>query len=353
MNLTNNTLHGGQSMLKINSLSTIFVVFCLFFTHAEAYAKRKKNDFKDKTVIITDSKNIRHTAFLAKYNDKIVIVCNEDTFKIGSKITTLKDKKLSYSGIILPSPDLKREVIFIQLPEDYQNLPAFEIETQLSEKLKEGSPLKIQGCRKDKKKIGGGKGSVTAIKENRISIDSKIIFDITGAPVVSKESGRVVGVAVCKKTKRFAIAYASRIDNITKIETLNKKVVEYEIARCKTIHLAVLKYSKSFLAINKIIQDSGLNTLKKEFKHLSPEKANAIAKKLNEFKKLLTEAEKELSKEIWKLRKTPQLKIPAIKKQYEENFLRGEEIVERKFKPKIKQIDAILKKLEKRAGQFE
>ena len=361
-----------------------FLAVCLVLVSSNTYAKRKKKiNFKDKTVIITDDKGVRHTAFPLKLKDKVVLVCHENAFTINSTISDFKDNEIAYSGIIIPSPDLQCKILFIQLPEDSQDLPAFEIEDKPAEKLKKGTSLTIYGCRKDKKKLGGGKGTVKTVDKNKISIDSGIIYDITGAPVIATDTGKVVGVAVCKKKKRYQISYAIRIDNIAKTETVNKKAVEYEISRCETLYEALLKYSeayteitelikkakispitnnkslrrkltgKSFARIINIIRESGINKPETLFEHISSENALKLIKKFKQLKKKLTDAKKELSKAMNTLRKTPKLKIPMIKKLYNQNFSRGDEIVERKFAPKEKELEQILEILEKRANAVE
>lgn len=338
-------------MLKTGHLSAI-LVYVLIFTNQGAFAKGPKKDFKTKTVIITDAQDVRHTGFVAKYQGKTVIICNDQAFGVNYKITDLADKAIDYTGVIIPSPKLKRGVIFIQLS-DEAKLPAFELEEKIAETVKPGTGISVQGIRKDKKKVSGGKGVVTEVKENRINLRCKVIFELTGAPVVSNDTGKVIGVAVSKKKKRFEIPYAMRIDNIKESETLTKEAVETEIANCEELYNLLIGYAGIFTEISKTIKDSGLTNPKLKFKHIHPDTAKQLYKKLDELKKQLADEQKVLSKALSKIRKLKEAKLPAIKLKFKQNLERANEIVERKYEAKDKQVEEILKKLDKRANALD
>lgn len=336
--------------MNIRNFSSALAVTLMLYTQTVS-AKKHEIDFSNKIATITDNKDVRHTGFMAEFNGKKVIFFHADALTDNPDIYSLDGKLIDFQSIILPT-DKKRKVIIFQLPEG-SKLPTFELQKEIAEKIKPGDRIKTQGMRKDKKKLGGGKGSITKVKEDKIDLRCKVIFDITGAPVVAENTGKVIGIAVSRKKKRFEIPYAIRIDNIDKTIIILKTQVENEISRCKELYSMLMAYSSVFRELNKIIRDSGLDNTKNNFKHLSPETAQEIVKKIKEYIKQLAESEKELSEAITRLKKAPEIKTPGVKRKFKENLNRGIEIVEYKYQAKQKLLEGIVEKLEKRANAIK
>lgn len=295
-------------MLEPQNLNSIMLAISLCLFASSAIAKGPKIDFNNKTVIITDAKSARHTGFLAKYQGKTVIICHEQAFGIGYNITDLNDKQIEFTDVILPSPKLKRRIILIQLPEDC-NLPAFELEEKISETIKPGTKIGVKGMRKDKKKVSGGKGTVAEVKDDKINLKCKVIFELTGAPVVTNDTGKVIGVAISKKKKRFEIPYAMRIDNLGKTTSITKKEADAEISRSEELYNLLVGYSGIYMELNKIIQESGLTNPKINFKHINPDNAREIAKKIQDYRKQLEAILEKLEKRANEMKCEGNLKL--------------------------------------------
>lgn len=329
--------------------SRIVCVCCFLILSFEASARGKKVDYKRKTVLITDSKGAVHTGFIADHKGEKVVVCLEKVFGVNSKITDLDGNDIAYSQLLIPVCELKRGILFIQIQEPAENISAFEIETDVSTQLKTGSKVSIRGAANLKRRIVGGKGTVGGITDSKIRIKSRMVSDLTGAPVISKDSGKVVGVAFFRKNgKRHQLKYAVRIENIAKFQTVSKKEVENEGKRCLVMRKAVRKYAGAFSEIEELIRKNGLSEQKKSFKNIDAKTAKKLVEKIKILSNKLDDAEKGLSKIIRKLKKNPEMKVPAIKELFRQNCLRGEEIIEKKFNIEEKKLEKILKKLNKR-----
>lgn len=313
------------------------------------FARGKKVNYKQLTVVITDAKDEYHTGFIANHKGVKVIVCPEKVFGVNSKITDLDGNEIEYSKLLIPACELNRGILFIQIQEPGKNVSAYEIETDVHGELKTGAKVSMRGCSNGKRKLIGGKGVVTGTTGSQIKIKTKIIYNLTGAPVISKNSGKVVGVAFFRKNgKRYQIKHATRIDNIAKFLVVSKAVVENEKERCVMMRDAVRKYAGAFSALEKLIRKNALSGAKSKFKNIDSKKAKELVKKIKKLSKKLADAEKALSKIIRKLKKSPEMKVPAMKELFRQNSLRGEEIIKQKFQIQKNRLEKILKQLNKR-----
>ena len=335
--------------MKIVPTIPIAVALAVFSANF-AQARSKKTDYKARTVLLTNAKGVHHTAFAANLNGSNVIVCLKKVFGTDIQISTFAGTPIDYSGILVPTEIQENSVVFIKIAEPAPpNLQSYEIERDIAANFKPGAKLAVHGCRQGKLRMAGGKGVAERIGERKILVKSKMTYDLSGAPVVAKSSGKVVGVAVCApNSNRHQFKYAFRFDKTGKLGFIDKKSVKKEIQRSSKMYGAVKQYAKT----SKKIKD----WLKKNVPPRSSRSSKTIRALIKELKKLrkkLVETEKSLSNVSRNLKKSPEMKVPGIKERFRKNSLRADEILEGKHDTLMEKIEKTLKTLEKAAEKAD
>jgi len=206
--------------------------------NAEKPASKNKNEDTgavseiSKSLITIEGKKKVGTGFVSRYNNKQYVFTNIHIILSNSsiKLLSIHGNSLPIKSVIL-SKD--RDAILLEIDQN-KNVPALEIEKDM-DNFQNGTPIAVYG-----NSMGGGvntelSGSILGFGPKNIEITADIVPGNSGSPIISKKTGKVLGIAqsiakvkqdlVTAKT-RFAEKrkFAVRVDNINASNTISLNV---------------------------------------------------------------------------------------------------------------------------------
>ncbi len=326
--------------------NTMFFVLAVLLVPLSLSAKRSSG-MSDKLVRISQKNSkVELTGFIAEYQEKVVVICNSKAFGVGTEIKDSNGKKLQISEILVPAKKEKRTILILIMAENDSGRSAFEIDTDIVKNNKKGDAVSVRGYSLSKQKLFSGKGKIEDIQDRKILVDSNVRRNITGAPVISLKSGKVIGVAKCIRKKKIEMPYAERIDNIANFAKITSAQADKEEKEVTELESSVVTYGKTYLKLNKTIENSGYSK-KTTFKHLSDTTREQLKQEIQKIYDELKTITKELSRRFKDGQKRDEMIIPSFKSAFRANLLRAEEIIERKCKPREELFEKIMQELDK------
>lgn len=241
---------------------TLSIFLILFLTiSAKSIAKRKKLPNCLKSIVLFSQKTddqfqkreVTGTGFLISYNEKLVVATNLNIiyYSLKPKIKTIDGKELKYTKILIPKD--KRNIILFELdPETPQELwNPLELEMDVSSETGIDDKVYTYGCKSNWQTVTSAKGKVTGLGPVNIEIKSKVPYNMNGGPVLSYNTGKVIGViskfaTTGKDKSRYCKAI--RIDSIKGTTTLSDDEFMEDLRRLKQKEAIIVnlddKYSK-------------------------------------------------------------------------------------------------------------
>jgi len=290
-------------------------------------------------------------SFITTLNGTAVAPCPSKIFSADTKLVDRTGKEIEYTAVLVPEdPALRRSFIFLETP---KALPGLELAPADSEKPSAETRVWTPFLAKSALKRMKAKGKVKFSKNGTLILDikTKVKSNFTGAPLISSDSGKVVGAVICSKTPQgYYAAKAMILDDSIKCAKTPKERMDKELAIAKELDDAIKQYGAAFLQARNLVKEYGFD------------KVNA--KKLNRFAKMDDKRKRELAKKVETLLKTlktnrenivesvkksaafGKLTIPAMEMSRIKNIARGREIHDRKSLPVEENLKKILDKLQ-------
>ena len=319
----------------------LIVVF--IFSVSKSVFARESSGISDTLVRISHKKSKdEQTGFIANYKGKPSVICDSKSFGQETVIKDSNGKELKFSEILIPAKEEKRKILIIILKEEEASRTMLEIDANFAK----GDSISTKGYSLSTKKLYSGSGEITDIQDQKILISNKVRNDITGAPVFLSKTKKVIGLARCIKKKKMEMPYAERIDNIAKFATLNPDQVKKEEEALTNLEKSVIGYGKTYLKLQKTIEESDYKK-DSSFKHLEPKQLKEVKEEIKELHDNLKKITKELSERLKEGKNRNEMVIPVFNSTFRANLIRAEEIIERKCKPREKELEKILDNLNK------
>jgi len=230
----------------------IIISLILVMVESSMFAKKKRlpNCLKSIVIfeqrgddIVEDEKNILSgTGFITTYNNKKVVITNLNIIykTVTPVIKTIDGIELKYVKTFIAKD--KRNVIMFELSEDDNSsdiLVPLALETDVSGNIDIDDRVISFGCKSNLTTITWAKGKVIGVGPVNIELSSRIPYNMNGGPILSKNSGKVIGCVSTKlrnkknKRKKSKVAEGTRIDSIKDTVEIDAKLVEKDIAKLK------------------------------------------------------------------------------------------------------------------------
>ena len=174
------------------------------------------------------------TGFAIAYEGKKYLATNFNIIPRAANplAKTIDGKEIPYKGVLM-SKD-KRDIVLFEIDEDKLQdnpLTPLPLEENLSEGVELGSKVVSYGCRRGWETISSSKGKVEAIGPVNIELSSSLAFNMNGGPVISYDTGKVVGVValiptldVKRRSRRNKPpCLATRIDSVSELTPFDQK----------------------------------------------------------------------------------------------------------------------------------
>lgn len=216
------------------------------------FAKKKKLPNCLKSIVVFEyggddsergEKNILSgTGFITTYQNKKVVITNLNIIykTVTPVIKTIDGVELKYVKMLV-SKD-KRNVIMFELSEEEDaseiTVP-LELETDVTSNIDIDDRVMSFGCKSNLTTITRAKGKVIGVGPVNIELASRIPYNMNGGPILSKNSGKVIGCVSLQprnkkaKRKKSKVAEGVRIDSIKETVEIDAGLVEKDIADLK------------------------------------------------------------------------------------------------------------------------
>lgn len=338
-----------------NGTTTTFAIIAMILTPIHISNAAKKTPPDEGLVTVSVNNFATSAGFITTINGTAVVICPAKTFSAETGILDKDANKIEYAAILVPKdPFLKRFFIFLEIDGDAKT-PKLELEKHDSGNTYENTPVWTAFLAKAKRKRIKTNGKIKHSDGHFLLLDikTKVKSNFTGAPLISSESGKVLGALICSKTPQgFKADKALPLHDNMDFTKIQKDRIKKEMDVAKHLNDAIATCGATFLETNNLIKEHGLDKIldkkrkRNPFKNMSDDEKRSLEKQIKKLLEDLKENRRKLAESVKKSKAFGKLTVPSMELSQMQNIARAGEIANRKSKPQEELLQKILDKLQ-------